>query len=302
MGVIASCFLACSIGLPPILNVGSQAMKDRVARDIITGQKMIALAITEPWAGSDVAAIQTTAVLSSDGTHYIVNGQKKFITNGGYADFFTTAVRTGKEGMGGISLLLIERDMPGFTIRRLKTQGWASSSTTHLLFENVKVPVKNLIGKENHGFRAIMINFNHERWVGIVKTIRGCRSCIEEAIKYARLRKTFGKRLVEHQVIRHKIAEMARLTETAFALLETLTFQMQNGIDVSALLALLKVHATKTLEFCAREASQVIGGNSFLKTGPGAIVERIYRDVRVAAIGGGSEEIMLDLAMRQSKL
>jgi len=207
--------------------------------------------------------------------------------------------------MGGISLLLIEKDMPGIKLRKMKTQGWLSSNTAHILFEDVKVPVKNLIGQENHGFIAIMLNFNHERFVGIAMSIRGARTCIEDAVSYGRVRQTFGKRLIDNQVIVHKIAEMATRVEACQAVLENIVFQMCNNVDpkrIGGPIALLKVQVTKTLEFCAREASQIIGGNSYLRHGPGSRVERVYREVRVAAIGGGSEEVMLDLAMRQARL
>jgi len=231
--------------------------------------------------------------------------KKKFISAGTIADYFVVAVRTGGAGMGGISLLLIERNSPGFVIRRMKTQGWWCSGTTHLLFEDVRVPASNLIGRENEGFKAIMLNFNHERLVGAVMANRMSRLCIEESIKYARVRKTFGHKLIEHQVIRFKIAEMARLVESTHAQLEQITDQLVGGASGHRLggnIALLKVQSTKVLEYCSREAGQIFGGASYLRTGVGEKVERIIREVRVAAIGGGSEEVLMDLAMRQAKL
>jgi alkylation response protein AidB-like acyl-CoA dehydrogenase len=302
-GWLAACFLTINIALPPILAVGSEYLRQKVARPTIEGKKIICLCVTEPYAGSDVANIRTTA--RSEGDYYIVSGEKKYITSGMKADFFTVAVRTGEPGMGGISLLLLEKGMPGITCRKLSTQGWASSNTAYITFDDVKVPKKNLIGEENQGFLAIMLNFNHERFAGIAMSIRGARMCVEEAIKYARTRQTFGKRLIDHQVIRHKIAEMVRRVESSHAWLEQVAYQMERGVDpriVGGSTALLKVQATTILEFCAREASQVLGGASCLRTGIGAKVERIYRDVRIAAIGGGSEEVMRDLAMRQARL
>jgi len=234
-----------------------------------------------------------------------VNGEKKFITSGMKADFFTVAVRTGGEGMNGISLLLLERGMKGISCRKLETQGWASSNTAYITFDDVEVPVENLIGQENQGFLAIMLNFNHERFAGIVMGVRGARMCIEEAVKYARVRKTFNKRLIDHQVIRHKIAEMARRVESTQAWLEQAAYQMNNNVDpriIGGTMALMKVQTTQVLEYCAREASQILGGVSCIRGGIGAKVERIYRDVRIAAIGGGSEEVLRDLAMRQARL
>ena len=302
-GIIWAVFLGFGIALPPILSVGSEYLREKVARDVIMGKKIMSLAVTEPYAGSDVAGLQTTA--RREGDFYIVNGEKKFISGGMLASYFTTAVRTGGSGMGGVSLLLIERDMPGVVLRRQKTQGWWSSTTTYISFEDVKVPVQNLIGKENDGFRPIMHNFNHERFVLAATSNRYARVCLEDAIKYARVRKTFGKRLLDQPVIRAKIAEMARLVESTHALIEQTAYQMATGVDDKLLggpIALLKVQATKVMEFCAREASQVLGGASCIRGGHGERIERLYREVRVNAIGGGSEEILMDLAVRQAKL
>jgi len=250
-----------------------------------------------------VANLETTAI--RDGDHYVVSGSKKFITSGMKADYYVVAVRTGTRGMGGISLLLLERTMPGIKLTKLATGGWLTSNTALIVFEDVRVPVENLIGTENQGFKAIMLNFNHERWVGIAMAVRGARGCVHEAIRYGRTRKTFGKRLLDHQVLRHKIIEMATRVELDHNMLETICYQIHTGVDpitVGKYIALLKVNATRTLQFCAIEASQIIGGASCLRTGPGAIVERIYREVRIAAIGGGSEEVMVDLASRLAKL
>lgn len=238
--------------------------------DVVTGKKIMSLAITEPGHGSDVAGLETTAVRKGD--YYIVNGEKKFITSGARADYFTTAVRTGGPGIPGISLLLIERDMPGVSVRRLKTQGGWSSSTTYITFENVKVPVKNLIGKENRGFAMIMKNFNPERFGVAASCNRFARVCLEEAIKYAKVRKTFGKRLVDHPVIRLKIAEMIRQIEATHALLEQICYQVNCKVGdekLGGIMAFCKVQATRTFEFCAREASQILGGASCIRGGPG---------------------------------
>jgi len=302
-GILWAVFFSFGIALPPILNVGTKHLKDRVARDVITGKKIMSLAVSEPYAGSDVADLRTTA--RREGDNFIVNGSKKFITSGVKADYFTVAVRTGGPGTTGVSLLLMEKAMPGLTARRQKTQGWWISNTAFLTFENVKVPVSNLIGKENDGFRAIMNNFNHERFVLAAMSNRYARVCLEEAIVYARERTTFGKRLIDHQVIRHKIAEMARLVEATHALLEQIAYQYACHIpdeQLGSAIALLKVQATTTFELCAREASQVLGGNSCLRGGKGEKVERLYREVRINAIGGGSEEILRDLAMKRAKL
>lgn len=181
---------------------------------------MICLAITEPWAGSDVAAIKTSAVKSECGKYYIVNGMKKWITNGLWSDYFTTAVRTSDNGMAGISLLVIGKDMEGFSARRIKCQGIWASGTSFLVFDNVKVPVENLIGRENEGFKYIMINFNHERLGIAMGGMRLARICLEDAFKFAHKRKTFGKRLIDHPLIRNKLANMAKDVEATQAYLD----------------------------------------------------------------------------------
>ncbi|KAK4447738.1 acyl-CoA dehydrogenase/oxidase [Podospora aff. communis PSN243] len=294
------------IGCPPLVKFGKKPLVDRILPGILNGDKRICLAITEPDAGSDVANLTCEAKLSEDGKHYIVNGEKKWITNGIWCDYFTTAVRTGGPGMNGVSLLLIERDFGGVSTRRMDCQGVWSSGTTYITFEDVKVPVENLIGKENQGFRVIMTNFNHERIGIIIQCLRFSRVCYEESVKYANKRRTFGKKLIEHPVIRLKLAHMARQIEASYNWLESLIYQCEKMGETEAMLRLggpiasLKAQATVTFEFCAREASQIFGGLSYSRGGQGGKVERLYRDVRAYAIPGGSEEIMLDLSIRQS--
>ncbi|KAI0196443.1 acyl-CoA dehydrogenase/oxidase [Astrocystis sublimbata] len=294
------------IGGPPLIKFGKKALKDRIMPGILTGEKRVCLAITEPDAGSDVANLTCEAKLSEDGKHYIVNGEKKWITNGIWCDYFTTAVRTGSDGMNGVSLLLIERDMGGVSTRRMDCQGVWSSGTTYITFEDVKVPVENLLGKENQGFKVIMTNFNHERIGIIIQSLRFSRVCYEESVKYANKRRTFGKKLIDHPVIRMKLAHMARQIEASYNWMENLIYQCEKMGETEAMLRLggaiagLKAQSTLTFEFCAREASQIFGGLSYSRGGQGAKVERLYRDVRAYAIPGGSEEIMLDLSMRQS--
>ncbi|KAJ9198840.1 hypothetical protein DTO164E3_4930 [Paecilomyces variotii] len=294
------------IGCPPLVKYGKKELVERIVPGILAGDKRICLAITEPDAGSDVANLTCEAKLSEDGKHYIVNGEKKWITNGVWADYFTTAVRTGGPGMGGVSLLLIERESGGVSTRRMDCQGVWSSGTTYVTFEDVKVPVENLIGKENQGFKVIMMNFNHERVGIIIQCLRFARVCYEESVKYAHKRRTFGKRLIDHPVIRMKLAHMARQIEASYNWMENLIYQCQVMDETEAMLKLggaiagLKAQSTTTFEFCAREASQIFGGLSYTRGGQGGKVERLYRDVRAYAIPGGSEEIMLDLSMRQS--
>ena len=305
-GVLWSCFQCFGIALPPVLAAGSPDLIRRVARPVITGEKVMSLAVSEPWAGSDVANLRTTA--RREGDVFVVNGEKKWITGGNKAAFFTVAVRTGGPGFNGVSLLLIEGDRPGVSTRRMKTQGWWASTTAYVQFDDVRVPVGNLIGHENQGFKYIMHNFNHESFVLGAQANRFARVCLEEAVAWARQRKTFGRAHIQHQVIRHKIGEMARRIESTHAWIEQLAYQMQRGGSkedskmIGGQIALMKVHATKNFEFCAREASQILGGASYVREGKGRTIERLYREVRVSAIGGGSEEVLMDMAVKQAKL
>ncbi|KAI9591481.1 acyl-CoA dehydrogenase/oxidase [Syncephalis fuscata] len=284
------------IGLPPVLLFASNELKQRIVPDVLAGRKVICLAITEPYAGSDVANIRCEAKETPDGEHFIVNGEKKWITNGVFADYFTVAVRTGGgEGMSGISLLLIERTMPGVKTRQMQCSGVWSSGTGYITFEDVKVPKANLVGKQDKGFKCIMYNFNHERMSICIQSTRFARVCLEESIKYASKRKTFGRPLIEHQVIRHKLADMARRIEATHAWMEQLLYQSkimshnEAMVKLGGPIALLKVQATQTFEFCAREASQIFGGLAYTRGGQGGKIERLYR-----------EEIMTDLGMKQS--
>lgn len=297
-GGLAATLMVHSIGLPPVAKFGSEAMKNEVVPQVLAGEKVISLAITEPSGGSDVANLQTTA--RKEGDHYIVNGSKIFITGGMRADYFTTAVRTGDDGPSGVSLILIPSDLPGITRTALKEkQGWWCSDTAVIYFDNVKVPAENIIGKENFGFAAIVGNFNAERLALAAGSIAAARVCIEEAYQWAIERKTFGKPLSKHQVIAHKFAEMVRKVNASQAYMDNCAWQMHTGNARAADIALLKVQATLTMEFCAREAMQILGGMSYMRD---SRTERIYREVRVMAIGGGSEEIMRDLASRQMGL
>ncbi|WP_439572023.1 acyl-CoA dehydrogenase family protein [Phreatobacter sp.] len=283
-----------AIGAPPIVAAGSDELKARVLPGILAGEKISALAITEPGGGSDVASLRTTA--RRDGDHYVVKGEKTFITSGMRADYYTVAVRTGGEGAGGVSLLLIEREREGFARTPLKKMGWWASDTATLHFDNVRVPVANLIGPEGHGFRIIMRNFNHERLTMAAGCIAAARVCLDEATAYAKERVTFGKPLTQHQVIRHKLVDMAQKVAVSQAWLEMLAWRLEQGENPVAEICMLKNQSTQTLAFCASEGVQIFGGAGFMR---GAKVERIYREVKVNAIGGGTEEIMKDLASRQ---
>jgi acyl-CoA dehydrogenase len=286
-----------TIGAPTIAALGPEWMKRKLLPEILAGDKISALAITEPSGGSDVANHKTTA--RREGDHYVVHGSKMFITSGVRADYFTVAVRTGGPGAGGVSLLMIEREREGFSRVPLRKMGWWASDTAQLFFDNVRVPVDNLIGVENKGFIGIMLNFNQER-LGMSAGAYGyVKLCLTEAIAYARERHTFGKPLIANQVVRHRLVDMAMRINAVKSTLELLTWRVSQGEKPVAEICMLKNLATGALEFCANEAMKIFGGAGYLR---GAKVERVYRETKVMSIGGGSVEIMKDLAARQMGL
>ena len=295
VGGIGASLMVHNIALPPIINFGTQEIQKIVIPPVLSGKKRISLAITEPSGGSDVANLSTTATLIDD--HYVINGSKTYITGGMNADWFTAALRTGGEGASGISTILIPSNLDGIVRTALdRKQGWWCSDTATIYFENVRVPKDYLIGEENQGFKVIMVNFNAERMGMSAAMEAASRVCLEDAIIWAQERKTFGKRLADHQVIRHKFAEMKQRINATQSYLNNVSRRIQLGDENAADIALLKVQSSQTMEFCAREAMQILGGVGYIR---GNRVERIYREVRVNAIGGGSEEIMRDLAARQ---
>ena len=295
-GVNAS-LMSHTIGSPPIARAARPEVRARVLPEVLSGRKISALAITEPGGGSDVANLRTKA--RRDGDHYIVNGEKTFITSGVRADYLTVAVRTGGDGASGVSLLLIEGDTPGLSRIKLKKMGWWASDTATLHFDDCRVPAANLIGEEGQGFKLIMHNFNSERMGMAASCTAYARVCVEDAIAYARERKTFGKPIAQHQVIRHKLVDMAQRVAASQAMLEMLAWRLTQGESPVAEICMMKNQATQTMAFCASEAVQIFGGAGFMR---GIKVERIYREVKVNAIGGGTEEIMKDLASRQMGL
>jgi acyl-CoA dehydrogenase len=292
-GLIAS-LLSHGIASPPVMHAGTPEQKERFLAPVLAGEKIAALAITEPGGGSDVANLRTLA--RREGEHYIVNGAKTFITSGMRADLLTVAVRTGDAGLGGVSLLVIEADSPGFSRSKLDKMGWWCSDTATLYFENCRVPAANRIGAENAGFMAIMLNFNNERIMLAAQAWAFARVCYDEALGYARERQTFGKPLIARQVIRHKLVDMRMRIDAVKAQLDILCWRVSRKQMPIAEVCMLKNLATRTLEDVAGEAVQIFGGAGYLR---GAKVERIFRETKVLSIGGGASEIMKDLAARQ---
>jgi acyl-CoA dehydrogenase len=300
-GVMASLF-SHNIGLPPVLAHGSPELQAEVIPPVLRGERIAALGITEPAGGSDVASLRTTARL--DGDHYVVNGEKVFITSGMRCDWITLAVRTGDQnkGAGGISLLLVPCNAPGLSRTRLDKMGWLCSDTAHLRFDNLCVPASHLLGEEGAGFRMIMGNFNGERLAMSAMALGFAQACYNEALDWARQRQTFGAPLIERQVIRHKLMDMQMRIQSTQAWVDALGTQAdagETGPDWVTGVCLLKNHATQAMQFCADTAVQILGGMGCMR---GTVSERIYREVKVMAIGGGAEEIMKELAARQSSL
>jgi acyl-CoA dehydrogenase len=298
-GVLAS-LMSHTIAAPPIAGHGSPELQQRVLPRVLAGEWIAALAVTEPSGGSDVAALRTTA--RREGDHYVVDGEKTFITSGMRADVYTVAVRTDPESHGarGISLLVIERDTPGFTRTKLEKMGWWASDTAHLRFAAARVPVSNLVGAEGDGFRAILQNFNQERFALAANALGFAWACYVETLDWARQRRTFGQRLVDHQVVRHKLVDMLAGIEATRALLEDVAWRLDHepeaSPDLVASVCMAKNTATRTMQFCADAAVQILGGMGYMR---GTVSERVYREVKVMMIGGGAEEIMKELAARQ---
>jgi alkylation response protein AidB-like acyl-CoA dehydrogenase len=297
-----------SMALPPIVHHGSDFWKQKIVPRVVEGSIHVALAISEPTAGSDVANIRATAV--RDGDSFVINGEKKWITGATICEYFTLVVRTGDEtllpGAKGISIIIVPANTPGISVRPMKMQFDSVMYTGFVTFENVRVPKTNLVGPLNGGFKIIMENFNHERFIIAASAIGCARRSFELSLKHAMRRKTFGKPMIQHQIIRFKLAEMARTIESMQAQIEQIAYIFDHSTPesnqkaIGELCALSKVHCTKGLEYCAREASQIFGGSSLVREGVGKEVEAFYRNVRSHAIPGGSEEILLDLAIRSA--
>ncbi|RPI97418.1 MAG: acyl-CoA dehydrogenase, partial [Spirochaetales bacterium] len=279
--------LGCSgIAMPPIIALGNDEQKRKYIPEIISGEKIAVLAVTEPGGGSDVANIQTRAVRK--GERYIINGSKTFITSGTRADLFTTAVRTGGPGSGGISLFVIEKETPGFSVSgKIEKMGWHASDTAELAFMDCEVPAENLLGEENRGFPGIMGNFQKERLYLAVEAHTVAEMALEASIRYAKERIAFGKPLTGFQVTRHKIAHMATLVEAAKRFNYSVAAQIGRGEDAYRQVCMAKNFSTDACDRVVYDAVQIHGGYGYCRE---YLVERLYRDSRLFSIGGGTYE------------
>jgi acyl-CoA dehydrogenase len=280
------------IALPPILRAGTEEQKQRWIPRVLRGEWVSALAITEPGGGSDVANLQTRAV--RDGAELVINGSKTFITSGTRADLVTVAVRTGGPGHGGVSLLVVEKGTPGFTVgRKLKKMGWWASDTAELHFEDCRVPMANVLGEVDQGFVTIMQNFATERVFLAAQCVAIAELAYRESVAYARERMAFGKALSGFQVTRHKLAEMATRIAAARALTgEVVTRVLAGDLAATGLAAMAKNVATDMCSEVCDAAVQIHGGYGYMR---GYLVERLYRDARLYPIGGGTREIMNEI-------
>ncbi|KAK4902164.1 hypothetical protein LTR17_024541 [Elasticomyces elasticus] len=302
----ASITTGVAFGVPCVIKYGNQQLQERFLPDAFHGRTRFCIAITEPDAGSDVANIKATAVKSADGKKYIVNGSKKWITNGIWSDYASMAVRTGGPGASGLTLLVVPlKNHPGVDMRRLKVQGQVAGGTTYIDLDDVEVPVENLIGEEGMGMRYIMNNFNHERLTIAIGATRQSRVALSSAFAYCLKREAFGKTLMEQPVVRHRLAKAGALLESQWAWVEQFVYQMVNmkkedaDVELGGLTAAAKANAGMVFKECADTAVLLFGGNGFTRTGQGEIAERMWREVNGHRIPGGSEDVLLDLMVRQ---
>lgn len=301
-GGLAASLGSLDIGLPPVVNFASDALKKRVVPEVLAGQKIAALAITEPGGGSDVANLRTRAERKVvDGREvFLVNGAKTFITSGARADYYTVAVRTGGPGYGGVSLLLVPREAPGFSSGApLRKMGWWASDTAELFFDDCVVPVENLIGEENGGFRVITSNFQSERLTLAVMANMTGELAFEAARDYARDRKAFGAPLTDHQTVRHKLADMATSLEASREFTYRCAARMEAGERIFKEISMAKNVATDMCDRVTYDAVQILGGMGYMRE---SLVERLYRDARILSIGGGTREIMNEIIAKHLDL
>jgi acyl-CoA dehydrogenase len=291
-GVAAGLNAHASIAMPPIFKFGTEEQKQRWLPAGIAGEKIGALGITEPGAGSDVASLATTAVRHGD--TYVVNGAKTFITNGVRADFLVCACKTSEAGgHGGISFLVLEREMPGYEVsRKLEKMGWHSSDTGEISFSDVEVPAENLLGEENGGFKLIMSNFAWERLLMAIGAVGAMQKLIDTTVAYAQDREAFGRPIGKFQAIRHQVAEMATRAEASRALTYNALRLFHEGQECIQEVSMAKLVTQRAVLDIADQALQIHGGYGYMREYG---IERAVRDARLGPIGGGTDEIMKEI-------
>src|SRR5262245_58761814 len=296
LGLPMSVLVHTDISSTHIARYGTEEQRQKYLVPMITGEKVCAIGVSEPAAGSDVGGIQTTAV--KDGDSYIINGAKIFITNSVHADVFCVAAKTVKDaGHRGISMFIVERETPGFRLaKKLKKLGNNSSDTGELVFEDVRIPRRNLIGEEGKGFYYIMGNFQDERLIAASMAVGAAQQAFDDTLRYVRERRTFGKRLFDHQVIAHRLADLATELEAARQLTYYAADVLNRGGDCSTEVSMAKLFASEVANRIAYDCLQLHGGYGYIEEFP---IERFFRDIRLSPIGGGTSEIMREIIAKR---
>lgn len=299
-GLIMSILVDTDMATPIINEIGTDEQKREFLAPVISGDRVAALGVSEPGCGSDVAALRTTA--RKDGDDYVINGQKTYITNGAFADFITLAVRTGEDGHGGVSLVLFPTDTKGFTVgRKLDKLGTRSVDSCELHFEDCRIPRRNLLGQENAGFYYIMTNFQGERLVAAIMANTGMQHSIEDAIKYGKERKAFGRPIGSFQVWKHAFADHLTALEASKALTAQAVVKLNEGNPQAAtkLVSMAKLFAGDLAQKVTYDCLQFHGGYGFIEEYD---IARQYRDVRLITIGGGTSEVMKEIIWKWTEM
>ena len=292
LGLAVAITVQTNMATPAIEEFGSDHLKETYLRAAIQGSMVGAIAVTEPGAGSDVAALETTARRESD--MYVINGSKMYITNGTQADFYTLLARTSDDpGYHAFSLIVVPSDLPGITIgRKLDKLGARISDTAEIFFDEVRVPVENRIGAEGEGFIYQMKQFQHERFSLLPFTCTAARDIVDMTVDYIRKRVVFGKPLIEKQVLRHRLADYLTEIECLKQLIYHVVRMKEAGMEVTREISMAKLVAGQLLHKVADGCLQMHGGMGFMSE---ALISRYYRDARGLSIGGGTDEVMKDI-------
>ena len=295
-GFIITVLVHTDMASPHLHHAGTPEQQARWMPGVTSGETITAVGITEPGAGSDVAGIRSTAKRSADGSEWVLNGTKLFITNGVLADLYFVAAKTG-EGRHAMSMFIVEKGTPGFTVgRSLDKSGWLSSDTAELVFDDCRIPAANLLGVENRGFYSVMKNFQTERIALGAMAIGHCMQALQETLVFVRERKAFGGSLFDKQAVRQRLAMADAKVRAARAYLYHCGWRVTQGHDVVQDVSLLKALTGELVNEVVSTCQQFHGGMGYMR---GTMIERLWRDARVLAIGGGATEVMLDEAAKR---
>jgi alkylation response protein AidB-like acyl-CoA dehydrogenase len=297
LGLSVDIMVQCEFAVGVIADMGTDEQKENFLKPALKGERLAALGLTEPGAGSDVAALQTKAV--REGDHYIINGSKTFISNGAHADFVTLAVKTSEEGHKGISLILVPTDTPGFESRRMAKTGVHTSHTVEMFFSDCRIPITNLLGEEGDGFKQIMIHFQGERLVLACFANATMQLAMDLALDYGEKRHVFGKSITAYQVWQHRLADVLTRIEASRQLTYHACDLLVRGERAESIISMAKLFATEAVKPVVNECYQVFGGSAYMEESP---IARIYRDVGAMTIGAGTSEIMREIIAREEKI